>query len=262
MRIRILGCGHSGGTPMVGGEDGEDWGACDPDEPKNRRLRPSILIEEDGKTLLVDTSPDLRAQLLTAGVTRLDGVLFTHAHADHLHGIDDLRAINMNMNAALPAYASAATWQAIRERFAYVLDPLPEGSKFFYKPSIQPHTIEHGQTFSAGGMDVTAFTQDHGYSESFGFRTGRFAYSADLCRLPEESEPFVQNLEVWIVDALRDRPNPVHFMVEEAVALIGRMKPKRAYLTHLSHGLDYAKLSARLPEGAAPAHDGLIIDLD
>ncbi len=262
MRIRVLGCGHSGGTPMLGGPSGSDWGACDPKNPRNRRLRPSILIEDGATALLVDTSPDLRQQLLQAGVSRLDAVLFTHAHADHLHGIDDLRAINRAMGEDLPGFANAATWQAIEQRFGYTLTPLPEDTDFYFKPCIEANALEHGQTIKLGGMEVTAFRQDHGFSESLGLRIGRFAYSTDLVRLPDESIPFVQDLDVWIVDALRERPNPVHFSVEEAVALIERIGPGRAYLTHLSHGLDYATLSARLPGGIEPAHDGLVIELD
>lgn len=262
MRVRVLGCGHSGGTPMLGGPAGSDWGACDPHDSRNRRLRPSILVEEGAATLLVDTSPDLRQQLLDARVWRLDGVLFTHAHADHLHGIDDLRAVNWAMGAALAGYANAATWRAIKERFGYALKPLPEGSDYYFKPCIEVNTLVHGQTFNVGGVEVTAFRQDHGHSESLGFRMGRFAYATDLQRLPDESAPFLEDLEVLMVDALGDRPNPVHFTVEEALALIERVAPERAYLTHLGPGLDYATLSARLPEGVAPAHDGLIIELD
>ena len=183
MRITVLGCGHAGGTPMIG----EGWGACDPENPKNRRLRPSILVENGATRLLVDTSPDLRQQLLTAGVDRLDAVLYTHAHADHLHGIDDLRSVNRSMNADIPAHADSDTWRQIDERFGYVMTPLKPDVTFYYKPVLQKNVIAAGQTFKIGDIDIKTFDQDHGYSRTLGFRFGAFAYSTDVVNLPEDT---------------------------------------------------------------------------
>src|SRR5437763_3541922 len=177
MKVRILGCGGSGGVPLVGGV----WGACDPAEQRNRRRRASILVEDEATTLLVDTSPDLREQLLDAGTRRLDAVLFTHAHADHLHGIDDLRGMNRLVRAALPVYADRRTLAVIEERFDYVFRPL-EGASF-YKPTLTPHAIE-GE-FTIGGIRVVPFVQDHGFSKTLGFRIGGMAYSTDVVELDE-----------------------------------------------------------------------------
>ena len=185
MRVTVLGCGHSGGTPLVG----KGWGKCDPDNPRNRRLRPSILVEDAGTQILVDTSPDLRQQLLNSGTERLDAVLYTHAHGDHLHGIDDLRAINRAMNLPIATYADAATWEVISTRFAYVLDHETKGANPYYKPALTVHEIAPGDAFDVGGVHITAFDQDHGFMRTIGYRLGAMAYSTDVVELPEIGIP-------------------------------------------------------------------------
>ena len=257
MRITVLGSGSSAGTPSIAG----GWGAADPAEPRNRRLRPSILVEEGPTRVLVDTSPDLRQQLLTAEVSRLDAVLFTHAHADHCHGIDDLRPVNEAMNADLPAYADAATWEVIGRRFDYVLEPRDPTAEFYYKPTLIPHIIAPGDEFRVGGLAIRAIDQDHGWIRTLGFRFGRFAYSTDVVELPEESLAALTGVEVWIVGTLGSRPHPTHAHVDKALGWIERVGAKRAYLTHLTHRLDYQTLHRDLPPHIEPAYDGLVIDL-
>ncbi len=257
MRITVLGCGHAGGTPMIG----EGWGACDPENPKNRRLRPSILVEHGATRLLVDTSPDLRQQLLSAAVDRLDAVLYTHAHADHLHGIDDLRALNRSMKADIPAYADAETWRQIEERFGYVMSPLKPGVTFYYKPVLQKNVIAAGDRFKIGGIEIETFDQDHGYSRTLGFRFGEIAYSTDVVNMPEESFAALAGIDTWLVDALVDYDHPTHAHVDKIIDWTKRLNPRRTILTHLSHRLDYAILAGQLPDGMEPAFDGMVIEV-
>jgi phosphoribosyl 1,2-cyclic phosphate phosphodiesterase len=252
MKVRILGCGGSGGVPLVGGV----WGACDPAEQRNRRRRASILVEDEATTLLVDTSPDLREQLLDAGTRRLDAVLFTHAHADHLHGIDDLRGMNRLVRAALPVYADRRTLAVIEERFDYVFRPL-EGASF-YKPTLTPHAIE-GE-FTIGGIRVVPFVQDHGFSKTLGFRIGGMAYSTDVVELDEAAFAALAGTELWIVDCLRYDPHPTHSHLEKTLSWIARVKPRRAVLTHMDVPLDYATLRGKLPPGVEPGYDGLTLE--
>ena len=258
MRVTVLGCGHSGGTPLIGG----DWGACDPENSRNRRLRPSILVQQEDTRILVDTSPDLRQQLLNADVDRLDAILYTHAHADHLHGLDDLRAINRIMQADIPAYADADTWHAIETRFEYVVTPLRDGTDFYYKPQLTPHIISPGDKFGVGVLTVEAFDQSHGTSRTVGYRFGNFAYSTDLVDLPEASFAALEGIAVWMVGTLMAQPHPTHAHVDRAVAWSKRLGVGRTILTHLSHRIDYGVLQETLPDGVEPAYDGMIIDVD
>jgi phosphoribosyl 1,2-cyclic phosphate phosphodiesterase len=253
MKVRILGCGASGGVPRVGGV----WGACDPAEPRNRRRRASILVEDGTTALLIDTSPDLREQLLDAGTKRLDAVLFTHAHADHLHGIDDLRSMNRLMRAPLPIYADAQTLATIAERFDYVFRPLAEGASF-YKPTLIPHAID-GE-FTVAGVKIMPFVQDHGFSTTLGFRIGAMAYSTDAVDLSEAAFAALAGIDLWIVDCLRYEPHPTHSDLARTLAWIERVKPRRAVLTHMDIQLDYATLSRELPQGVEPAYDGLTLE--
>lgn len=256
MKVTFLGTGSSTGTPGVG----VGWGACDPAEPKNRRLRPSILVEEGETRLLVDTSPDLREQLLRTGVNRVDAVLYTHAHADHLHGIDDLRALNRAMDARIPAYADAATLKVIDERFGYVVAPLRHGSTNFYKPCIDPHEIVPGRPFRVGSIEVAPFDQDHGFSRTVGFRFGPIGFSTDLVNMTEEAYQALNGVEVWIVSSFQEAPHPTHAHVDRALEWIGRVKPRRAVLTHLSVALDHAALQARVAP-VEVAYDGMIVEV-
>jgi len=253
MKVRILGCGGSGGVPLVGGV----WGACDPAEPRNRRRRTSVLVEDGPTTLLIDTSPDLREQLLDAGTKRLDAVLFTHAHADHLHGIDDLRGMNRLMRTNLPVYADARTLAVIAERFDYVFRPLEEGASF-YKPTLTEHVIDGA--FTVAGIDIVPFVQDHGFSKTLGFRIGGMGYSTDVVDLDETAFAALAGIELWIVDCLRYDPHPTHSHLEKTLSWIARVKPRHAVLTHMDVPLDYATLRGTLPAGVEPGYDGLTLE--
>ena len=211
--------------------------------------------------MLVDSSPDLREQFLAAGVTRLDAVLYTHIHADHLHGIDDLRAINRAMDAPLDAYGDAATLAEIRVRFPYVFSALARAATVRYKPSLVPHEVAPGDAFRVAGMEITAFEQDHGVMKTLGYRFGRLAYSTDVTELPEASFAALDGVETWIIGTLVDTPHPTHAHVDKALAWIGRVKPRRAVLTHLSSLLDHEELGARLPDGVEVAYDGMVIEV-
>lgn len=254
MRVTLLGCGGSGGVPAVG----NIWGACDPANPKNRRQRCSVLVERAETIILIDTSPDCRAQLLDAGVKRLDAVLYTHPHADHLHGIDELRGINRLMRRPVPIWADATTLRQIEERFGYALKPLEPDSSF-YKPTLEPHEIEG--PFTVAGVEILPFEQDHGFSTTLGFRIGAFGYSTDVVELDEKAFETLAGVELWIVDCLRRDPHPTHSHLEKTLRWIDRVKPRRAILTHMDPVLDYATLRAELPEGVEPGYDGLMVEL-
>lgn len=262
MRFTILGSGSSGGIPRIG----NDWGACDPDEPKNRRLRSSFLVEQsggDGTTrLLVDTSPDIRAQLLSANVSTVDGVTYTHSHADHTHGIDDLRVVFFNNRARIPVYYDAATGADLHNKFGYCFRQ-PDGSD--YVPILQGQEIKALQSFNISGeggdIEVLPFLQLHGNSQSLGYRFGNLAYATDVHEFPDESLEVLRGLDVLILDALRYAMHPCHFSVAQALEIIEKLSPKRAILTHLHIDLDYQTLKSELPDHVEPAFDGLVIDL-
>ena len=260
LKLTILGCGTSGGVPRIGNH----WGACDPADPKNRRRRCSLLVERAGAegetTVLVDTSPDLRQQLLDAGVGWLDGVLYTHDHADHAHGIDDLRQVAFNGHRRVDVYYDKATGKLLHSRFAYCFES-PPGSE--YPAVLDGHEIRAGEPVSiagaGGAVEALPFRQIHGSGETLGFRFGGIAYSPDVSDLPEESLDALQNLDVWIIDALRYSTHPSHLSVEQALSFIVRVKPKRAVLTHMHVDLDYATLVRELPNGVEPAYDGMVL---
>jgi len=254
MKITMLGCGPSTGVPAIG----PDWGACNPLDPRNRRRRASVLVECRGKTILIDTSPDLREQLLDASVGRLDAVILTHAHADHLHGIDDLRSVNRLMKAAISLYADAATLTEVGHRFGYVFDPVPDDG-YVYKPHLSARTIDG--PFTAGGLQIVPFAQNHGYSTTLGFRIGPFGYSTDVTELDDAAFAALAGVELWIVDCLRYEPHPTHSHLEKTLAWITRLQPRRAILTHMDRPLDYSHLAARLPPGVEPGRDGLVIEV-
>jgi phosphoribosyl 1,2-cyclic phosphate phosphodiesterase len=254
MKITMLGCGPSTGIPAIGGV----WGDCDPADSRNRRRRASLLIECRGKVILVDTGPDMRAQLLDAGVTRLDAVIMTHAHADHLHGIDDLRSVNRLIKRPIAFYADAASLAEIRRRFDYIFEA-PPAEIPFYKPSLQEHTIDG--PFTAAGVPIVPFIQDHGYSLTLGLRIGAFAYSTDVTELDDAAFAALAGIELWIVDCLRYEPHPTHSHLEKTLGWIARLKPGCAVLTHMDRQLDYRELSARLPAGVEPGQDGLVFEV-
>lgn len=261
LTITMLGCGSSGGVPRIG----DVWGRCDPANPRNRRRRCSILVERRGAAgrtcVLVDTSPDLRMQMLDAGVAWLDGVLYTHDHADHTHGIDDLRMIAFNGRRRVDTYMSRATAEILMTRFAYCFKA-PEDSP--YPPILRQHTIYPGVPVciegAGGAVTALPFDQIHGHIRSLGFRFGNIAYSCDVSDIPESSEETLQNLDVWIVDALRREPHPSHFALDDALRWIARVRPKRAILTNLHIDMDYDTLRRELPAGVEPGHDGLMLE--
>jgi phosphoribosyl 1,2-cyclic phosphate phosphodiesterase len=253
MRVTLLGCGASWGVPAIG----PDWGSCDPAEPKNRRRRCSVLVESRGARLLIDMSPDLREQLLDAGVGRIDAVLLTHAHADHLHGIDDLRMVS-RATGPIPLFAATETLTEVERRFGYALRPVQPGRPV-YRPALTPHPING--PFTAAGMPVVPFPQDHGHMTTLGFRIGAFGYSTDVTALAEDAFAALAGVQLWIVDCLRQTPHPTHSHVAKSLAWIERVGPRRAVLTHMDQSLDYRKLAAELPPGVEPGYDGLCIDL-
>ncbi|GAB3131275.1 MBL fold metallo-hydrolase [Novispirillum itersonii] len=262
MKVTILGSGPSGGIPALD----HGWGACDPANPRNRRTRSSALIEAispldgQGKRILIDTSPDLRSQFLDNGIRTLDGVIFTHGHADHTHGVDDLRAINRNIGGPLPIWGDGPTLDKLRDSFGYVFGDIPHGKPIF-RPWLEPHLIGDSP-FSVAGIPVIPFEQDHGWGLTQGLRIGDFAYSTDLMHLPEEAFPILEGIKVWVIGVFGPKPHPTHAHVDLALEWIERVKPERAWLTHLGPGLDYAALEASLPSHVRPAHDGLVISID
>jgi phosphoribosyl 1,2-cyclic phosphate phosphodiesterase len=256
----ILGCGSSGGVPRADGE----WGACDPSNPKNARSRCSLLVRrrsdegpQQETTVLIDTSPDFRLQMASAGVKRVDAVLFTHDHADQCAGIDDLRVFFLRNRRRTPCYMDAFSAQNLLSRFAYVF----EGQGGYPAICDAVALPQLGEDFSiegpSGPIPVTTFDQDHGDIKSVGYRIGDVAYSSDVVGLPEASFAALKGVKVWIVDALRYRPHPTHATVEQALAWISRVRPERAILTNLHVDLDYETLKRELPEGVEPAYDGL-----
>lgn len=262
LSLTILGCGSSGGVPRVG----VGWGACNPHEPRNRRLRCSALVERtnpEGTTrVLVDTSPDLREQLLAQDVRHLDAVLYTHEHADHTHGIDDLRPLVIAMRRRMTIYTDDATSAMLHARFAYCFET-PPGSD--YPPILEERRIVPPQPVriegQGGGIEAEPFRMVHGNIEALGFRFGSIAYASDVSRMPPESEERLHGLEVLIIDALRYTPHPTHFCLADALSLIERVSPKRAVLTNLHTDMDYAQLARELPEGIEPAYDGMRLEI-
>ena len=261
LRFTILGCGSSGGVPRLGGH----WGECDPKDPKNYHRRCSMLIEREtpqGTTrVLIDTSPDLRAQLLDANVGRLDGVVYTHAHADHVHGIDDLRMVVFNMRERLQVWADAPTQKSLFQRFDYAFVQ-PQGSP--YPPILEMNTIDGDVSISGAGgtITLTPFLVGHGSMDSLGFRINGLAYLPDVAEIYEGSWPVLGGLDCWIVDALRRTPHPTHSHLERTLEWIAKVAPRRAVLTNMHIDLDYATIEAETPDHITPAFDGMTISYD
>ena len=262
LKLTLLGTGSSVGVPRIG----PVWGACDPKNPKNRRRRCALLVEQAGKggrtTILVDTPADIREQLLDAEVSRLDAVLYTHDHADHTHGIDDLRGVFFAMKQRVPIYADAATRALLERRFDYCFAQ-PPGS--LYPAILKAHDIHPPEPLRIGGpgglVEVIPIPLEHGGPQSLGFRFGNVAYSPDVGGLPEASLPLLEGLDLWIVDALRPMPHPSHFSVGQTLEWIERLKVKRAILTHMTIELDYEALRRQLPAHVVPGYDGMVVEL-
>lgn len=260
LKVTILGCGSSGGVPRVA----QGWGKCDPAEPRNRRKRCSILVERIGESgitrVLIDTSPDLREQLIGAGISHLDAVVFTHEHADHTHGIDDLRPLFIANRHRVPVYADARTMQLLQARFGYCFST-PVGSE--YPPILTGHLMDTDRPLSiegaGGSLTLTPIPVEHGSQPCLGFRVGRMAYLPDVSAIPDASLPVLEGLGCWIIDALRDTPHPSHFSLSEALAWIDRMQPEKAVLTNLHTDLDYQRLLRETPVHVVPAYDGMVV---
>ena len=252
MRITFLGTGTSHGVPMIGC----DCATCVSPDPRDRRLRPSVFIQAPDVNLLVDAGPDLRAQALAYGIRRVDAILFTHGHADHILGMDDLRRFNALQRQAMVCYGDEQTLGDIRKMFTYVFDPAtPKGGGL---PQLELVTI--GGPFSLRSLEVQPVPLWHGRRAILGFRIGPFAYLTDCSQIPDQAWPLLDHVDVLVLDALRDRPHPTHFSLDEAVAAATRISARRTYFTHMCHDLQHAPTCARLPEGIALAYDGLVLE--
>jgi phosphoribosyl 1,2-cyclic phosphate phosphodiesterase len=263
LTLTILGCGSSAGVPRPA----LGWGACDPKNPKNRRRRCSLMAERNsgqGTTrIVIDTSPDLREQLIDADVDHVDAVFLTHEHADQTHGIDDLRSVVLHQRRRIPVYFNQSTAKDIMARFSYCFIS-PEGSD--YPPILNRHSIEAGESHTTEGkggpVKLSAFLVQHGKIPALGFRIGDAAYTPDVSDIPAESWHALENLELWIIDGLRYAGHPSHFSVNDALSWIERFKPRRAVLTNMHSDLDYEVLRQSLPAGVIPAYDGMRLELE
>jgi phosphoribosyl 1,2-cyclic phosphate phosphodiesterase len=263
LRLIITGCGSSPGVPRIIG----DWGNCDPNNPKNRRRRTAAVIERISGTgeitrVAIDTGPDFREQMLDAGITHLDAVVYTHAHADHIHGVDDLRGYYLADRKRIDVYADRPTMDRLRSAFAYCFETPPGSS---YPPIVTPHLIAHDVPFTIDGpggpITLTPLTLVHGDILSLGFRVGDMAYCSDVSDFPQDTVAQLQGLEVLVVDALQYRPHPSHLSLGQALDWITRLKPRRAVLTHMHIPLDYETVLAETPEHVEPAYDGMVVEI-
>lgn len=259
--VIFLGTGGSAGTPLIGGADGGgDWGECDPAEPRNRRSRPSIVIQApDGRRLLVDTGPDLRSQLIACNIPKIDALLYTHSHADHVAGLDEVRILNRLIDRPLPAYASAACWAELKLRFDYAFRAWT--GQGFFRPVFATEEIQPGETLEILGMQVRVIGLDHGYTKSLGLRIGNFAYCTDVVRMDEAALSALEGLDIFVVDCFtRHDAHPTHANLEQVRNWVKRLQPKRTILTHLGPSMDYAWMSENLPANIEPAFDGQVIN--
>ncbi|MEP9390454.1 MBL fold metallo-hydrolase [Mesorhizobium sp. KR9-304] len=263
LRLTVLGCGSSPGVPRIIG----DWGNCDPANPRNRRTRTAAMIErvaEGGGTTraVIDTGPDFRAQMLMAGVQRIDAVVYTHPHADHIHGIDDLRGYWLEQRNLIDIHADAPTLTRLKQAFDYCFETPPGGS---YPPVVRPHLIDAPSPFvvegEGGPLTFEPLPQIHGDIVSLGFRVGRMAYCPDVSDFPPATVERLHGLDVFVIDALQYKRHPSHFSLGEALTWIERLKPGRAVLTHMHTPLDYATVMAETPDGVEPAYDGMVLEI-
>jgi phosphoribosyl 1,2-cyclic phosphate phosphodiesterase len=261
--LTILGSGSSAGVPRPA----LGWGACDPSNPKNRRRRCSAMVErtsEAGVTrVVIDTSPDLREQLIEANVDHIDAVFLTHEHADQTHGMDDLRSVVLHQKRRIPTYLNQSTANDINQRFSYCFESPPGSS---YPPILERRSIEAGESETTDGkggpIALTAFWVQHGSIPALGYRVGNAAYTPDLNGIPSESLAALQNLDLWVIDGLRYAQHPSHFSVSDALHWIERLKPRRAVITNMHADLDYEELRSKLPAGVVPGYDGMRLELE
>ena len=245
---------------MIGGADGHgQWGICDAAEPRNRRSRASIVIEAHGQRILVDTAPDMRTQLLACGVPGVDAIVFTHAHADHITGLDDVRILNRIVGRPLEAVGTQRTIDELRRRFEYAFRPWePPG---FFRPVLIPRIVGPGESFSLAGMTVTVFDQDHGFSRTLGLRVGGFAYSTDVADLDEAAFAVLAGVRIWVVGCFQRAPHPTHAGLARVVGWAERVAAPRTVLTHMGTDMDWAWLRANLPPAIEPACDGMVLEI-
>tara|TARA_B100001123_G_scaffold437935_2_gene571704 strand:- start:3723 stop:4490 length:768 start_codon:yes stop_codon:yes gene_type:complete len=254
MKVTILGCGPSAGVPLIGC----DCSVCTSENPKNRRTRSSILIESDTTRVLVDASPDLRQQALREQFKTIDALIITHAHADHCHGVDEIRSFNYHGDRAIPIYADALTMQALQHRFDYLFLP-PQ--KPWYRGALTPHVITDHEVFTIGDISFLPFEQQHGKTRSTGLRINDFVYSTDVNNFPNDSHYALEKMRFWLVDCLRYEPAPAHAHVALSLEWIQRYQPERAWLTHMNHDLEYTRLLAETPQCVEPVYDGMVLEI-
>jgi phosphoribosyl 1,2-cyclic phosphate phosphodiesterase len=261
LRVTLLGCGSSGGVPQLGGaEERGNWGACDPAEPRNRRTRSAALVQDAaGRRLLIDAGPDLRQQMLAAGIGRLDAVALTHTHADHVMGLDELRIVNRLIGGPLDVFGTYVTLAELRSRFDYAFHP--PGPQGFFRPSLTARPVAPGEVVDMGGLTVRVMRQDHRVMETLGFRIGRFAYSTDLVTMPEESFAALRDLDTWVVGCFQRAPHPVHAHIDLVRDWAARLRPRRTVLTHMGMDLDWSWMRANLPDGIEPGFDGMRLEI-
>jgi phosphoribosyl 1,2-cyclic phosphate phosphodiesterase len=260
MRVTLLGTGASAGVPMIGGADGRgDWGVCDPGEPRNRRSRSSIVVEGGQGALLVDTAPELREQLIRCGIKDIDAVLYTHAHADHITGLDDLRVVNRIGGRPLPTFGNEATLADLATRFPYAFRPWkPPG---FYRPVLEATPVAPGETLETAGLTVRLFDQNHGFTNTLGMRIGGFGYSTDVFELDEAAFGVLEGVETWVVGCFQRPMHHTHAPLAKVLGWVERLAPRRTVLTHMGTDMDWAWLCANLPAGVEPGYDGQVLEM-
>jgi phosphoribosyl 1,2-cyclic phosphate phosphodiesterase len=260
MRVTLLGTGASAGVPMIGGMDGRgDWGSCDPTEVRNRRTRSSIVVQGGQGALLVDTGPDLREQLLSCGISRIDAILYTHAHADHITGLDDVRILNRLIDRPLDAFGTDVTLSDLEGRFPYAFRPWsPPG---FYRPVVVARRTAPGEVIEAAGLSVALFDQDHGFTRTLGLRIGGFAYSTDVVGLDDTAFESLAGVDTWVVGCFQRPYHNTHAPLSRVLDWVERLQPRRTVLTHMGVDMDWCWLRAHLPPGVEPGYDGQILEI-
>jgi len=257
MKVTLLGCGPSQGVPVIG----KRWGDCDPENPLNIRTRPSIVVEDNGKAILVDMSPDIRQQFLDNEINIIDAVLFTHLHYDHIGGIGELRTLSFLAKRRIDIYGTNAVMDTLRDNWGYLFETDASDDAHIYKPVARQHFFAYGCAFDVHGINVLPLEQDHGICDTAGFRFGKFAYSTDVVDLNDAAFDALEGVEVWIVDCLREDPHPTHAHLDRTLEWIQRVKPKQAVLTHMNFQSDYEAMKTLCPEGVVPGYDGMILEL-
>ncbi len=262
MKLILLGTSGSAGMPQIGGPDGRgDWGKTDPSEPRNRRTRASAVFQTtENKYILIDTAPELRLQLTACGIPRIDALIYTHTHADHVSGMDDIRILNRLMGGAMPAYATADVWEELKHRFGYVFRPIT--GSFYSRPVLRDHTIIAGQEIEIEGVVVKTMGQDHGFSRTLGLRTGNMAYCIDLVRMDDAQKAALQGLDLLVIDCFSmSKDHPTHAGLPTVLNWVEELRPARTVLTHMGPEMDYATLRAALPPGVEPGYDGMVLEV-